>query len=356
MIAVTLQEVNALSQEFDEKLKKLKGRKIQRLFTMFGLLNNALYIAGIQARVISNKKSDGLRTYNAKNVPKLAVPMTIAPRMTGIMTYLSKHWAGHCYDSKKTVEKVRKELSDKFKLYNLDCRDWTDPEGRNQKSNRMSSLDVAAALILAERIELILLEHYSLEEIHLDWSQEIGNGNYPTVRDESKSMPEHKAYTLVALFNLMFDGIARWGRQDEPSGNNPLPEVVESIHDNFKELQAEKAFDRLQEEEPDRPPEEILVTESFDFVEPEVVVSNGLSILVDRLIARIPLALVIRRSMKVQPAPRVKVEKEASLTIPTWVLEETDMAIAWWTEKLGKTELWLSEMAPSWALDAVLPF
>lgn len=356
MITRTLQEVNALSQEFDEKLKKLKGRKIQRLFTMFGLLNNALYLAGVQARVISNKKSDGLRTYNAKNIAKLAAPMTIAPRMTGITTYLLKHWAGRCYDSKKTVEKVRKELSDKFKLYNLDCRDWTGPKGRNRKSNCMSNLDVAAALILAERIELILLEHYSLEEIQLDWSQEIGNGNYPTVRDESKSMPEHKAYTLVALYNMMFDGIVRWGRQDEPTDVTPLPEVVESIHNNFKELQAEQAFDRLQDEQPDRPPEEILATESFDFVAPEIIVSNGLSILVDRLIARIPLVSVIRRSMQVPPVPRVEVKKEASVAVPVWAMEKNDMAIAWWDEQLSKTGLWLSEMAPSWVLDAILPF
>ncbi|MEG3880994.1 hypothetical protein QT972_26880 [Microcoleus sp. herbarium7] len=356
MIARTEQEINSLSQEFDAKLR---GKRITKIFTIFGILNHALYIAGRQVKVISDKHgSKGLRDYNQKNINDLVQPLSVSVKMEGIMTYLSKYWEGHCYTAKGTVDKVRHDLSEIFKLYNLEDRRESRkiPKNRNKQPNVMTNFDAVAALILAERCELILLQHYSLEELQLDWSQEIGNGNYPTVRDESKSLPEHKAYTLVALFNMVFTGIVRWGRRTESASDRPLPDVVQIVNTNFKVLQAEQALDRLQDEQPDRPPEEILATESFDFVEPEVVVSNGLAILVDRLIARIPLASVIRRSMKVPPAPRVKVEKEASVTIPTWALEETEVAITWWEQKLGKTELWLSEMAPSWVLDAVLPF
>lgn len=176
------------------------------------------------------------------------------------------------------------------------------------------------------------------------------------VRDESKSLPEHKAYTLVRLFNMVFTGIARWGRRTESTNDRPLPDVVQIVSTNFKRLQAEQAFEKIKEEEPDRPEEEILETETFDYTEPEIVESNGCAILVERLIARIPLAAMVRRSMKVPPAVRVKVEKEAGVTVPVWAIKESARAIAWWEEQLGKTELWLSEMAPSWALDAVLPF
>lgn len=356
MIARTEQEINALSQEFDAKLR---GKSITKIFTIFGILNHALYIAGRQVKVISDKHgSKGLRDYNQENINDLVQPLAVPVKMEGIMTYLFEHWEGRHYTSKNTVDKVRHDLSDNFKLYNLEDRRESRKiaKNRNKQPNVMTNFDAVAALILAERCELILLEHYNLEEIQLDWSQEIGNGNYPMVRDESKSLPEHKAYTLVRLFNLVFTGIVRWGRRTEPANDRPLPDVVQIVNTNFKMLQAEQAFEKIKEAEPDRPEEEILATETFDVTETEIVESNGCAILVDRLIARIPLAAMVRRTMKVPPAKRVKVEKEAAVTVPVWAIEKSEQAIAWWEEKLGKTELWLSEMAPSWALDAVLPF
>lgn len=353
MIAITLHEVNTIAQEFDEKLK---GYRFTKVFTIFGILNRMLYLAAIKEKIISHPNpKTGLRAYNKKNIGRLAQPITVISCVTGTETYLKEHWARAAH-SVNPIRETRELLSETFKLFTLEDRDWSVAENRGRAPNPCSEFDSVRSLILAERCEQKLLVRFKLEEIQLDWSQEIGSGNYPTVRDESKSMPEHKAYTLVALYNMMFDGIARWGRQDEPSGSNPLPEVVENIHNNFKELQAEKAFDRLQDEQPDRPPEEILATESFDFVAPEIIVSNGLSILVDRLIARIPLASVIRRSMQVPPVPRVEVKKEASVAVPVWAMERNDVAIAWWDEQLSKTGLWLSELAPSWVLDAILPF
>jgi hypothetical protein len=356
MIARTEQEINALSQEFDAKLN---GKSITKIFTIFGILNHALYVAGRQVKVISGKHgSKGLRDYDQKNINDLVQPLAVPVKMEGIMTYLSAHWEGYCHTAKGTVDKVRHDLSETFKLYNLEDRHESRkiPKNRNKQPNVMTNFDAVAALILAERCELILLEHYSLEEMRLDWSKEIGNGNYPTVRDESKSLPEHKAYTLVALFNMVFKGIARWGRRTEPIADRPLPDVVQIVNTNYKMLQAEQAFEKLQEEQPDRPPEEILATETFDLVEPEIIVSGGLALLVEKIVATIPLATMVRRSMKVPPAERVKVEKEASVTVPAWAMEKTERAIVWWEEQLGKTELWLSEMAPPWALDAVLPF
>ncbi len=356
MIARTEQEINALSEEFDAKLR---GKSITKIFTIFGVLNHILYIAGRQVKIISDKHgSKGLRDYNQDNINDLVQPLAVPVKMEGIMTYLNNHWEGRCHTAKGTVDQVRHDLSDNFKLYNLEDRHelWGEPKNRNKQPNVMTNFDAVAALILAERCELILLEHYSLEELQLDWSQEIGNENYPTVRDESKSLPEHKAYTLVRLFNMVFTGIARWGRRTEPTNDRPLPDVVQIVNTNFKRLQAEQAFEKIKEEEPDRPEEEILETETFDYTETEIVESNGVFAVVDRLIARIPLATMVRRSMKVRPVPRVKVEKEASVTVPVWAIEESARAICWWEEQLGKTELWLTEMAPSWVLDAVLPF
>ncbi len=356
MVARTEQEINALSQEFDAKLRR-KG--IKEIFTIFGILNITLYIAGRQVKIIGNKHGrEGLRDYNQKNINDLVQPLSIAPRMTGIMTYLRTYWKGRHHKSINTVDRVRHDLSNIYKLYNLEDRRESrkNPKNRTRESNVMSNFDAVAALILAERCELILLQHYKLEEVHIDWTQEIGNGNYPTVRDELKSLPEHKAYTLVRLFNMVFTGIARWGRRTEPANDRPLPDVVQIVNTNYKMLQAEQAFEKFKEEEPDRPEEEILETETFEFTETEVVVSGGLAFLVETVVAKIPLAAMVRRSMKVPPAPRVKVEKEAVVTVPVWAIEQSEKAIAWWEEQIGKTELWLSEMAPSWALDAVLPF
>jgi hypothetical protein len=155
---------------------------------------------------------------------------------------------------------------------------------------------------------------------------------------------------------MVFKGIARWGRRTEPIADRPLPDVVQILNTHFKRLQAETKFQQIQEEQPDRPEEEILATETFDYTETEIVESNGVFVAIDRLIARIPLAAMVRRSMKVPPAERVKVEKEASVTVPVWAIEESERAIGWWEEQLGKAEIWLSEMAPPWVLDAVLPF
>jgi hypothetical protein len=114
------------------------------------------------------------------------------------------------------VIRVRNEFCEVFKFHTLEKRDWTNLTDRHRQPNPCSEFDCVHALILAECSEQKLLVDYTLEELRLDWSQQIGNDNYPMVRDELKSLLEHKAYTLVALFNMIFEGIVRWGRPDEP--------------------------------------------------------------------------------------------------------------------------------------------
>jgi hypothetical protein len=354
MVTITRHEVNAIAQEFD---KLLEGRSTKEIFTIFAVLNRLLFVAGRQAHIISNPQQDGKRVYNKTNIVKLAQPIVVITSLKGIRTYLRDYWISRVYKAPNSITRVRDELCKVFKLYALEKRNWTKPTDRTRQPNPCSEFDCVRALILAERCEQRLLVDYTLEELRLDWSQEIGNGNYPMVRDEAKSLPDHKAYTLVALFNMMFDGIVRWGRPDEPaSGKTPLPEVVETIKNNVKQLQAEHRFEELQDEEPDRDPDEIIETESFEFTETEIVRSNGLAFYAARVIATIPLTGMVRRSMKVQPKERVKTKKEACLPVPVKMLEESPEAIAWWGERIDKTGLWLSQLAPTWVWDAVLPF
>jgi hypothetical protein len=354
MVTITRHEVNAIAQEFD---KLLEGRSTKEIFTIFAVLNRLLYVAGWQAHIISSPQQDGKRVYNKTNIVKIAQPILVITSLKGIRTYLRDYWTSRVYKSPGSIDRVRNELCEVFKLFALEKRYWANPKGRHRRPNPCSEFDCVRALILAERCEQKLLVDYTLEEVRLDWSQEIGNGNYPMVRDETKSLPEHKAYTLVALFNMMFDGIVRWGRPDEPaSGKTPLPEVVEAIKTNSKQLQAEHRFEELQDEDPERDPDEIIETESFEFVETEIARSNGLAFYAARVVAAIPLAGVVRRSMKVQPKERVKTKKEACLPVPVRMLEESPEAIAWWEERIGKSGLWLSQLAPTWVWDAVLAF
>ena len=59
--------------------------------------------------------------------------------------------------------------------------------------------------------------------------------------------------------------------------------------------------------------------------------------------------------MWVLPAPRPK-KLEKVLDVPCSVLEESEMALDWWKERIEHSGLWLSEMTPNWVWDAVLPF
>lgn len=109
MITTTLHEVNVIAQEFDEKLENLST---ERVFAILAMLNRLLYLAAYKEKIISpvNPKT-GQRTYNRKNISKIAQPVTVVASVTGILTYFKDHWGREFtgdlpHNTQKSLNKV----------------------------------------------------------------------------------------------------------------------------------------------------------------------------------------------------------------------------------------------------------
>jgi len=342
--------------------RKLNGYTLKQTFTMLGILNELLYCAAVNAKVIS-RDAKGKIIWNHKNLSALLNAPTVETPVTYVAEYLKLFWKGVAYYSTNAAMRFREILSQEFQLFTLEKRDWSDPKNRHRQPNPCGGIDVVLALLLAEQCEIRLKEHYKLEETGLDWSQEIGNGNYPMVRDESKSFPKHKAFVLVKLHRMILGSVVGYCRNDddfEPQGEL-LPLAARAIENKYLALQAagtldqaESKLNELMGDNPDADVQELLA-EPMEIVETEAVQSGGLAVVVGHVAKVIPLAAgLIRCCMWVQPAPRLK--KEKVLTVPCSVLEQSEAALGWWKERIENSGLWLSEMAPTWVWDAVLPF
>lgn len=354
-------KVKAISCDLAKKLDKYTPKE---LFTMVGVLNEILYCAARNVEVIV-KDSAGKRIFNRKNLSALLNAPTVDSPARYIAKYLKKFWAGIAYYSINAAMWFREVLSQEFQLFTLEKRDWTDPKNRHRKPNPCGQLNVLKALLLVEQCEIRLKEHYKLDEVGLDWSQEIGNGNYPMVRDESKSFPKHKWYVLVRLHRMILGPVATYCRNDDeftPQDELLLPLAVQAIENEYLALQAEEKLEQaeqqLDELMGDNPgaDEQKLLAQPMEIIESETVQSGGIAVVVSRVAKVIPLAAgLIRCCMWVLPAPRPK-KPEKVLDVPCSVLEQSETALDWWKERIEHSGLWLSEMAPNWVWDAVLPF
>ena len=352
-------KVKAISRDLANQLDKYT---LKELFTMMGVLNEILYCAARNTKVIVYDAA-GKRIFNRNNLSALLNAPTVDTPARYIAKYLKKFWAGLSYYSINAAMWFREVLSQEFQLFTLEKRDWDDPKNRHRKPNPCGQLNVLKALLLVEQCEIRLKEHYKLEEVGLDWGQEIGNGNYPMIRDESKSFPEHKGFTMVKLHRMILGPVAAYCRNEdefEPQ-SELLPLAAQAIENEYLALQAagklEQAEGQLNElmgENPDADVQELLA-EPMEIVETETVESVGVAVVVGKIAKVIPLAAgLIRCCMWVFPVPRP--QREEVLTVPCEVLEQSKMALEWWQERIENSGLWLSEMAPSWVWDTVLPF
>lgn len=351
--------VNTFDQLFSKLQEDLLSsvKDLRDVATISGLLNSYIYCCGLKTGVILRDSKRNL-IFNQNNIEKLLNPIEVSVSMTHLVDYLKEHWTGFTYTSKKLIERYRRQLSEFFKIFTLEERDWSVPANRHRAPNPCGSFDILQALMLARACEIELLTRYRLEEQQLDWSQEIGNGNYPMVRDESTSLPAHKGWVMMKLFGMVFKGITGWRKESEPSTEQPLSMVVTALRTKHLALQAEIRLDELVEADPEREPEEILATEVMEIVETEVVESEGVAALVEKVAATIPLLWAVRRrEMRVSPKVRRSIPvAEASVNVPCWALKQSDCALAWWEKRIERSGLWLSQLAPSWVWDAVLPF
>lgn len=343
--------------------KRLDDYTPKEIFTILGMINEIVYCAGVNTRVIV-RDAAGKLIFDRKNLSALLSAPTVNSPATYITKYLKQFWAGLAYHSINAVMRFREVLSQVFQLFTLEKRDWSDPKNRHRQPNPCGGFNALRALLLAEQCEIRLKEHYKLEEVGLDWGQEIGNGNYPMIRDESKSFPEHKGFTMVKLHRMILGSVAAYCRGDdefEPQGESLLPLAAQSIENEYLALQAagkleqaELQLNELMGENPDADVQELLA-EPMEIVETEMVQSGSVTAVVSCVAKVIPLAAgLIRCCMWVSPAPRPKQEKV--LDVPCEVLEQSDATLEWWRKRIENSGLWLSEMAPQWVWDAVLPF
>lgn len=352
-------KVKAISRDLAKRLDDYTPKEI---FTILGMINEIVYCAGVNTRVIV-RDAAGKLIFDRKNLSALLSAPTVNSPATYITKYLKQFWAGLAYHSINAVMRFREVLSQVFQLFTLEKRDWSDPKNRCRQPNPCGGFNALLALLLAEQCETRLKERYKLEEVGLDWSQEIGNGNYPMTRDESKSFPEHKGFTMVKLHRMILGSVAAYCRNEdefEPQGELLLL-AAQAIENEYLALQAagkleqaEEQLNKLMGENPDADVQELLA-EPIEIVETETVESGGVAVVVDCVAKVIPLAAgLIRCCMWVTPAPRPK--REEVLSVPREVLEQSKIALKWWQERIENSGLWLSEMAPQWVWDAVLPF
>ena len=354
MISTTLLEVNLISGKYEELISELSFKEC---LTILGILNEKIYCAAVNAKVITKCKEG--RIFHREKITKLLTEaVTVVTPVTYLATYLKMYWPNLAYHSRTAVARLREVLSEKFKLFTLEERDWSNPEARHRAPNPCGSFDFLGALLVAKLLEARVMVWYKLEDLRLDFTQPLGNCNYPLVRDESQSLPAHKGYTMVKLYNFLFEGIDRWRRDEvDFGGQQPIPETVQAIKVRYQTLLAEEAFTAALESDPNRDPTEVLETEVFEFTEPVICESDGIAILTERVIAAIPLSRLVRRAMKVVPKARLPIpSQEASVRVPCWALSESSKALAWWQRRIENSGLWLSALAPSWVLDEIVPF
>ena len=352
-------KVKLISRNLWKLLRKYTRKEV---FTILGILNGMLYCAALNAKVITRDK---VRKYfNREYLPALLNAPTVTVSVRFLMDYLKEHWKGLTYYSVNAVMRFREILSQEFRLFTLEKRDWSDPKNRHRNPNPCGQFNVIKALQLAEQCEIRLKEHYKLEEVGLDWTQKIGNGNYPMVRDESKSFPAHKGFVMVKLHRMILGPVSTYCRDDDDfvlQYELLLPLAIQAIENEYLALQAEEMLeqaeaqlDKLKGDNPDAD-EQDLLAEPMEIVETETVESGGIAVVVSHVAKVIPLTTgLIRCCMWVLPAPRPKREK--TLTVPCEVLEQSESALDWWRERIDSSGLWLSQMAPQWVWDAVLPF
>lgn len=375
MITTISTKINSIAQDFRNKLEKLPLKDVA---TILGTLNALAYCGGLNARTISRDKNRKL-LFHRSNIDPLLVGRTVICGIKFISDYLKTHWSSYTHTDRREIFRIRALLCEHFQLFTLEDRQhWVEPKNRGPYPNPCGHFDIPGALLLAEQCEEILKQHYVLEEMELDWSEEIGNGNYPMVRDEKVSLPEHKWYTLKKLHDMVFAGTGISYCRKEPKidpsavANELMAEWVETRYlalaagDRF-----DCALDALENGE----------TDTAEFFEPVAIepACEAVSVFVDRTgvehFRKIKVAIaqdveptrisiassLIQCCMRVPAMKHVK--KEKMLAVPTWAIlsegfanEQTERAIAWWEEQIENSELWVSQIAPSWVWDAVLPF
>lgn len=353
MISIISRKVNAIYLEVQELLEP---HGTQEAATILGMLNCYIYFTGLKVGAIA-RTDTGMAIEDVGKLFESGIE-AIVP-IIGLRSYLQKYWGNLTYKSTNSLERIRLLLCEKFKLFSLEERDWSIPERRHRNPNPCGNFNFVRALLLAECCEAKLLAAgYKLEDCELDFDRVVGNGEYHFKRIEGRSLPKHKGYNTVKIYNAAFRGILTWRRMETLAGE-PIPEVAAAIEREYLALLADRKIEELEIGcEPEELEGAIAVATVAD-TEPEIVeVTDGNKsysfVAGFKILAAYSLPLVARSPLKVPS--KSQSPREESVRVPVWAMDLSDRALRWWEGKLDRCGLWLAQFAPEWVRDRVVLF
>ncbi|HLO52428.1 MAG TPA: hypothetical protein VK211_28770 [Kamptonema sp.] len=333
-----------LDRIFCEIQQNLNDLTLQQVATIQGTLNALVYSAAANDGLVWRSPDRALH-FNFENIGYFfRTDRAIITPVTFIADYLKKFWAGLAHYSRDAVQRIRWLISDRFKVFTQEDRtaDWRNPKNRHRNPNPAGEFNMLRALLLARACEEHLLCYgRQLEATQLNL-ETVGNGCYEWERIEEKSFPQHKGFLMAAIGHAA--GI--WTGDGEPH-----PEIVGVIELEYLRVAAENQYE--QTEPGDRTEAEILEKDWLAVTESETVVSDGVAVVVEKVVDAIPLVMLVRRSMRVPARRLLPRAEDGGVSVPSWVRIAGDRARAWWERQIFEHR-WLQDVAPDWVLEAAV--
>lgn len=335
-----------LDRIFCEIQQNLNDLTLQQVATIQGTLNALVYSAAVNDG-LAWRSPDRALHFNFQHLGYFfRTDRTVISPVTFIADYLKKYWAGIAHHSRDAVQRTRRLISDVFKVFTQEDRatDWRDPKNRHRNPNPAGEFNMLRALLLARACEEHLLCYgRQLETTQLN-IETAGNGYYEWERIEDKSFPQHKGFLMAAIGHAA--GI--WKETETPH-----PEIISKIDVEYLRIAAEEQLQQI--ELGDRTEEQILEQEVIAVTESETVVGDGVAVIEEKVVDLVPLALFVRRSMRVPARRLLPAIDDGGVIVPSWVRVAGDRARAWWERQIFEHR-WLQDVAPDWVLEAAVLF
>lgn len=333
-----------LDRIFCEIRENLTDLSFEQIFTIQGTLNAYVYSAALNDGVVYRAPDGSLRFDFQQLGYFFRTDRAVSSPVTFLADYLKKYWTGLALYSRDAVRKIRRLICEKFKVFTQEDRsvDWQNPLNRHRNPNPCGEFNMLRALLLARACEEHLLCYgRELEATELN-IETAGNGHYQWERVEGKSFPKHKGYTMAAIGSAT--GI--WTDSDAPH-----PDIVNEIELEYLRVTAEQQFQEI--EFGDRTEEEVLNQEFVAVTEIQTVSSDGVAVVVEKIVDAVPLAVLVRRSMLVRSRRLLpKNNDDGGVIVPTWARNPGDRAGRWWVQQIIAHGLWLLDIAPEWVLES----
>ena len=217
---ITLQEIRATQVEAYEFVRKLPRNRVLQLMA---LLNSFAYSMSLRYGAIV-KVGETYQTSTSKIKEMAAACKAGLGEMSAAVLWLSNHlkknWTGACHGP-ESIRKMREHMRDKLGLFTFEPR----PEGSADGPPEMLNVDVPKMLMIYELCERVYLERAEVKSAECSEASPAATGDISfdiMTPGETNlgALPKHRGSMMVTLYNAMFDGIARYHRDDRPDGVN----------------------------------------------------------------------------------------------------------------------------------------